>query len=579
MQHFFTNVWAIFWMLLFFGGSIFVHELGHFLIAKKRGLFVPRFSIGFGPKIFSWKKGETEYCVSLLPLGGYVALPQLGETPILEGNEHRTDKALSFTDKFLVAVMGAMFNLLFAAIIATILWIVGLSIPEQEKTTTIGYILPHWEEQGQPKQITPAVQAGLRVGDTILSVDGHRVEKFSDIEKCIILGTNRDQAGRAFSQITFERQGQIQSVTLYPLLIKTNPLTKDFIRFSGIVNPKQELTIEALEDGSAAKQIGLKPGDTILAIDQENLYSFMGLRSYLEEKKPESVVLTVRRGSDTLQLPCKLQKVMQQKPWLSLNSDKQYLEFYPENAATLQPIKILQSSGALFDPFVDDSVILYCNGIAIKTLEQLHAVISQNMGKTLVFEVQNEGAQQLISLPLDSVVVNLHEPEYVYRLGVLFQQKMLLTHPTPWKLFSQSLESTVETFRCLFNKNSDVKVQHLMGAPGIMRLLHRFSTDDFRRLLWFIVLLNINLAVLNLLPLPVLDGGHILFAILEKIRGKALPFSWLNAIQSVFVVLFLSLMLYVTFFDIRRWQGDIKMESEHLRLEKLAVPIRTVVSE
>ena len=82
---FFLNIWAIFWMIVFFGGSIFIHELGHFLMAKKRGLKVPKFSIGFGPKLYSWKRGETEYCISLLPLGGYVALPEMGEIPILEG--------------------------------------------------------------------------------------------------------------------------------------------------------------------------------------------------------------------------------------------------------------------------------------------------------------------------------------------------------------------------------------------------------------------------------------------------------------------------------------------------------------
>ena len=111
-----------------------------------------------------------------------------------------------------------------------------------------------------------------------------------------------------------------------------------------------------------------------------------------------------------------------------------------------------------------------------------------------------------------------------------------------------------------------------MGAPGIMRLLHHFSTNDFRRLLWFIVLLNINLAILNLLPIPVLDGGQILFAILEKIRGKVLPLRWILTIQNAFVILFLGLMAYVIFFDLRRWQGDIEAKQAQQRFEKLLVP-------
>ena len=106
-----------------------------------------------------------------------------------------------------------------------------------------------------------------------------------------------------------------------------------------------------------------------------------------------------------------------------------------------------------------------------------------------------------------------------------------------------------------------------------MRVLHRFSIDDFRRLLWFMVILNINLAILNLLPIPVLDGGHILFAVIEKLRRKPLPPKCILGIQNVFVMLFLGLMAYVIFFDLRRWQGDVQSEAAHRRLEKLQVPV------
>ena len=117
-------------------------------------------------------------------------------------------------------------------------------------------------------------------------------------------------------------------------------------------------------------------------------------------------------------------------------------------------------------------------------------------------------------------------------------------------------------------------MQHLMGAPGIMRLLHKFSTDDFRRLLWFMVLLNINLAILNLLPIPVLDGGHILFACIEKLLRRPLPQKFVIAVQNVFVFLFLGLMAYVIFFDLRRWQGDIESQIERQHFEKLIIPVK-----
>ena len=148
-----------------------------------------------------------------------------------------------------------------------------------------------------------------------------------------------------------------------------------------------------------------------------------------------------------------------------------------------------------------------------------------------------------------------------------------MVHETPLQQFKQAIDSTLETLSSLTNKNSDVKMQHLMGAPGIMRLLHKFSTDDFRRLLWFMVLLNINLAILNLLPIPVLDGGHILFACIEKLLRRPLPQKFVLATQNIFVFLFLGLMAYVIFFDLRRWQGDIESQSEQQRFEKLVIPV------
>ncbi|MDR2769622.1 MAG: RIP metalloprotease RseP [Puniceicoccales bacterium] len=568
------NLWAIFWMLAFFGGSIFIHELGHFLIAKKRKLYVPTFSIGFGPKVFSWKKGETEYCISLFPLGGYVALPQMGEVPLLEGSSINSTRALSFMDKFLVAVMGAVFNVLFAFIIATILWIVGLSVPEQEKSTEIGYIVPTWSNEYGVTQSSPALQAGLQVGDKILVIDDQPIQCFSDIEKYIILGTHRSTQGHAQARITFERNQQIHHTVLRPSKIQTNLLTNDFVRFSGIIAPKQDLTIERIESGSSAEKIGLRPGDKIVAIDNQPLHSFLGLRTYLNENKPESVILSIQRNGELLKLACEPLKVPQQKAWLQMGEKNRLLEFYVDEQNNDTCIKILTSQGEFFIPFTEGATVRSCNGIRINNLDDLYAILESFRGKNLMFELVHNGKNQLVSLPATDLNLQLHDMQYTYRLGILFQQKMILTHPTPWKQFSQSIQSTLETFSRLVNKNSDIKVQHLMGAPGIMRLLHRFSTDDFRRLLWFIVLLNINLAILNLLPIPVLDGGHILFACIEKMRGKALPGKFINTIQTVFVILFLGLMLYVTLFDLRRWQGDLQMESEQKRLEQLAIPIQ-----
>ena len=558
------NLWGIFWMLAFFGGSIFIHEFGHFIIAKKRGLRVPKFSIGFGPKLFSWKRGETEYCIALLPLGGYVALPQMGEIPIIEGKEQSSSASLTFTDKFLVAIMGAVFNLILAFVLACVLWAVGLKVPAQDHCTEIGYILP--EYNGVP---TPAIQAGLQQGDEIIAVDNKVIDAFSDIEKHIILGTGRNDEGHPKVKITYRRNEQVRNTYLNLVMMQTNPLTGDEIRFSGIIFPKQTLIVDGFENQSSAEKFGIKKGDKILKVDNIPLFSLIDLREYLNKQKPEQVELSVERNGEVLQIPCEVRSEPYMRPWLHYGEQDNFIDFYQAD----DKVYILELKGHLFSSISSNGILISCNGIHLQNLQHLEKILADCENKTIMLEFQDQQHKQLVVIPnLKSENLTLHPAENVHRLGIFFAQKTIILHQTPWKQFSQAITSTIETLTSLVNKNSDVKMQHLMGAPGIMRLLHRFSIDDFRRLLWFIVLLNINLAILNLLPIPVLDGGHILFAAIEKIWRKPLPTKFIIFIQNIFVFLFLGLMAYVIFFDIRRWQGDIETEASQQRFERLLEP-------
>lgn len=140
----FSNAWATVLVLLFFGGSIFIHELGHFLAAKLRGLKVLRFSVGFGPILFSRRgKDGCEYVLSALPLGGYVAIPQLADLGAFEGTDGTEAKNLpkaSCLDKIIVSAAGALFNVLLAAVLAVFVWIFGVPSNDFETTTVVGYV-------------------------------------------------------------------------------------------------------------------------------------------------------------------------------------------------------------------------------------------------------------------------------------------------------------------------------------------------------------------------------------------------------------------------------------------------------
>ena len=561
----FRNLWGIFWMLFFFGGSIFIHEFGHFWIAKKRGLRVPKFSIGFGPSLFSWKRGETTYCLALFPLGGYVALPQMGVIPILEGKEDETLQPISFTSKCLVAVMGAVFNILFAFVLACLLWAVGLQTPAQERTRTLGYVLPTYNNTE-----TPAAKAGLKQGDEILAIDGTPIKAFSDIEKRIILSTGHDKNQQPQAEVTYKRDGSIFKAILDLMRVQTNPVTKDEVRFSGIAAPQQELVIEAFEAGSFAEKSGLRKGDKLLQVNDVPLYSIMDLREYLNKKKPQTVTFLVERNGGKMRIACETKTEIQTRAWMRYGNETDHIDAYEGDNG----VYLLNVAGEKFSALPKEGRILTCDGTPIKDAQHLSELLQASTAQSILLEVNTNGLQQMVVIPNEHASIAVHPAETAKRVGIAFAQPMQTVHDSPFGQFKKAIGSTFETLGCLVNRNSDVKMKHLMGAPGIMRVLHRFSIDDFRRLLWFMVILNINLAILNLLPIPVLDGGHILFAVIEKIRRKPLPPKCILGIQNVFVMLFLGLMAYVIFFDLRRWQGDVQSEAAQRRLEKLQVPVR-----
>ena len=576
-----SNVWSVTLIVLLFGGSIFIHEWGHFLAARRRGLTVERFSIGFGPKLLSWTRNGVEYRIAAIPFGGYVALPQLADLSGIEGQYETKGEALrpiSYTDKVIVAVMGAVFNLLFAFFLACLLWTFGQPTSEEAQTTVIGYVQETLQIDENTEVPSPALLADLRPGDRVLEIDRKRVSVFSDLTHTLITGSGRDEEGRPKALFTIEREGRIIEVEVFPRLIRINPVSGERFRLVGI-SPAHSLIIEGVEDSSPARRAGLRDGDTILAVDGQKLYSLASLIDHLGEKASNPITLLFRRGSEEIEVELTAQRVAYTKPLgkLAVEDGSREAELKvqpiyrphsvavptdPSTRSTLTVHEVRDPTGFVFGQLRAGDTVEMVNGKAVDSLESWVALIEGQREGTL--NIATRSGDRIETLPiLGKATASLVPPRERAMIGADFRSRRMITHVDPIEQFENIIVTTFQVLGSLFDRDSDVSIRNLSGPPGIIRVINELSRIDIRHVIWFVCLLNINLAIINLLPIPVLDGGHIAFATLAKLRGKALPPNLIAATQGIFMILLFSLMIYVSFFDVRRWQGDHETEKRH----------------
>jgi regulator of sigma E protease len=456
LQNLFSNIWSVFLVVFFFGGSIFVHELGHFLAARRRGVHVERFSIGFGPAIFSWRgRDGVEYRLSWIPLGGYVLLPQLADLGAIEGKAEvdvETLPPVSYSTRMIVFVAGAVFNLLFAFVLASVIWVIGQPESSEMASTRVGYVAEKLELPDGTKVTSPAAEAGLRPGDVIKEIDGSPVDNWLDIQYLIGLGAGQAADGRRKAEFTIDREGQIIDLAVYPILVGD-----ERERRVGI-SQGYELLVQEVAAGSIAEKAGFKAADEIISVG--------GVRT-----------LTVAT----------------------------YVEQLEKNIS--------------------------------------HAVVAK---------VKRGPGEVLLTIPARS------DPKSATTIGLTLTTGFQLTHPSPFQQIGDHILKTFQTLSSLLNPHSDIGLSKMSGPVGIVRIFHSAAEAGIRFSLIFAILVNVNLAIFNLLPLPVLDGGQMLFATIGKLRGRPLPANFIVAAQSTFGLLLLAMVLYVSVFDVRRWARDAR---------------------
>ena len=272
-------------VLLFFNLMIVVHELGHFLAARWRGLVVERFGIWFGKPIWQKKINGVWYSWGSIPFGGFVALPQLAPMEAVEGRsefDRASLPAITPLDKIIVAVAGPLFSLGLAAVFAVLVWWMGRPVSEAEATTTIGYVLPD----------SPAEKSGLRAGDRILAIDGEPVSRWGGISAdSVTWRIVRSEADTI--QVRYERDGQTLETTAKPVIPERRAWQRRATRQLQMMAAETPM-VGAVVPGSAAAMAGLEPNDLITHVNGNRLFSPLGISEFARKNPGSSNLSEVR---------------------------------------------------------------------------------------------------------------------------------------------------------------------------------------------------------------------------------------------------------------------------------------------
>jgi regulator of sigma E protease len=437
MLHIVTNwIYPIFLVVFFFGLTIFIHEFGHFIVAKKRGLKVERFSIGFGPPIWKWTRGGIEYRISWLPFGGYVMLPQMAPMEALEGKSETKAEDLppaSPLNKSLVSLAGPMLNVVLAFALASVLWICGTP----SNPSVVG-----WVERGTPEE-----QSGIQPGDRIVRVNDQRVKTWGEFMEAVAFSR------QATVQLLVVRDGKEIGFTL-----ETHVNEKFKIKTLDLY-PRVRPFAQRVLPGSPADRAGIRVSDRFVSVEGVPLYS-----------------------------------------------REQMITLISERADTPTAIKVLRD------------------------------------GKMLTLTARPEFNPKFKG---GRIGVELSDDVEIVRPG-----------PTPLAQFEEVLGSMARLVKALVHhKETGVGLNSVSGPVGISVFWwYAIVSGGILMGVKIAVLLNINLAILNLLPIPVLDGGHIVFSGIEALIRKPLNARFVQISQTTFAAILIAFMLYITVFsDLRRF--------------------------
>jgi len=434
----------IFAFLVGLAALIFVHELGHFLAARKCGVIVEKFSIGFGKKLFGTTSQGTEFIIAAIPLGGYVKMKgeELGE----ETNEEGSFSAAPPHHRLLIAFAGPLFNFLFALAIYVFVYLAGAE--------TIGPVI------GTVRINSPALEAGLQTGDKVIAVNNKPIRFWSELQKRVY-----DSPGeKLYFQIERLTKGII-NLEITPNREEIKNLFGETEQVGLIGITPLANTVSYIKKESAAEKAGLQLDDRIIAVGNTRIFGWSDLRPAAVDKPGKSLKFKIQRDGTEILIPL------------------------------IPTPKIIKDT----------------NGKDLEIGE-----IGIGMSGHMVLEKYGL---------IGSVARAMEETWEMTSLIVISIQKMLF---------------------------GSIPADQIGGPILIFQIYGEQAEQGFNEFIRLTALLSINLGLINLLPIPILDGGHILFFLIELIKGRPVSEKNRELAQQVGLFMLISLMVFAFYNDILR---------------------------
>lgn len=520
---------------------IFVHELGHFIVAKSFGIKVLTFSIGFGPKILRLRGKETEYCVGIIPLGGFVRMLEASRgEEVLPEDRRRTFEAQSIRRRVAVVVAGPLMNFLFP-----VLLYFGVFLTDQKFVPpTVGIVLPGHPAEGK-----------LLEGDRILSVDGKEVGTFLELQRAIADRPKQDVRLRVFRNLAY------LDVEVTPEEVVETTQWNEQLRVGrlGILPEAPAPAVGVSNPTSPAYRAGLRTFDVLTSVAGRPVVHFRDIEAVLAENRGETIPVTYLRprfldgalgGFADLAVYEAGVAALTPDPAMGdlerrtgIEPADLYVAVVPPGSA--QAKANIQRGDRI--THVDDVKVASWSVLEERLFaepERMHKLTYVRDGR------EDAGTVQLRHELVVDETGEQHQ-RYVLRMHhwVPTVREPLVEHPHPFlHAMSSALTQTRNVVRFLLTgivkiASGEAKLSQISGPLAIYEVAGREGAKGTEYFLWVMAVISLNLGLLNILPIPTLDGGHLFFLVVEGIFRRPLPIRVREIASLVGMLALVSLMV------------------------------------